>query len=167
MSNMWVTDVPWWQLVIRASVVFVAVLLLLRVSGKRQVGQMGMAQFVVLILISNAVQNAMNGGDNSLLAGVILAAVLIGWSVLFEVATYRSKRLENLIQGRPVLLIHNGQVLSDHLQHERLSVRELRVMLRRQGVHSFAEVAEAVLESDGYVSIIHKSDVGATPGRPA
>ncbi len=156
MGALWVTDLPWWNLAIRGSVVFVAILLLLRISGKRQVGQMGMAQFVVLLLISNAVQNAMNGGDNSLLAGLILATVLIAWSYLFEVITYRSKRLENLIQGRPRLLVHNGTILPEHLQRELLSERELRAILRRQGIHDLHEVQEAVLESDGYVSVIRK-----------
>ena len=149
MGALWVTDLPWWNLAIRGSVVFVAILLLLRISGKRQVGQMGMAQFVVLLLISNAVQNAMVGDDNSLLAGLILATVLIAWS-------YRSKRLENLIQGRPRLLVHNGTILPEHLQRELLSERELRAILRRQGIHDLHEVQEAVLESDGYVSVIRK-----------
>jgi uncharacterized membrane protein YcaP (DUF421 family) len=161
MGRLWVTDIPWWNLVIRATIVFVFILLLLRLSGKRQVGQMGIAQFVALLLISNAVQNAMNGGDNSLLGGLILAAVLILLSYLFEVVTYRSKRLENLIQGRPTLLVHHGKVLVEHLHRELLSLRELRAILRRQGIHDLGDVEEAVLESDGFVSVIHRSE---TPG---
>src|SRR5438270_5606910 len=100
------TDIPWWSLVIRAVVVYVAVLLLLRVAGKRQVGQMGMTEFVALLLISNAVQNAMNGGDNSLVGGLILAGVLIALATLFAYLTFRSSRFERAVQGRPTLLIH-------------------------------------------------------------
>ena len=159
MHNLWITDIPMWQLVIRGAVVFVAVLFLLRLSGKRQVGQLGIAQLVALLLISNAVQNSMNGGDNSITAGLVLAVVLIVLSYLVEVITYRSKTIENLVQGRPTLLIHQGRVITDHLRRELLSTRELRAILRRQGIHHLDEIEEAVLESDGYVSIVRKSEV--------
>src|SRR5205085_4558750 len=77
LRSLYVPDVPWWSLVIRAIVAYSFVLLLLRIAGKRQVGQMGMAEFVALLLISNAVQNSMNGGDNSLVGGLILAVFLL------------------------------------------------------------------------------------------
>jgi uncharacterized membrane protein YcaP (DUF421 family) len=163
MNALWIPGIPWWQLVIRAGVVFVAVLLLLRLSGKRQVGQMGIAQFVALLLISNAVQNSMNGGDNSLIGGLILAVVLILLSYAIEVFTYRSKRLENLIQGRPTLLIHQGKVLYKHLKRELLSPHELRAILRRQGIQDLSEIEEAVLESDGFVSVVKKSEAAEHP----
>src|SRR3954452_15771687 len=104
--GLFLTDVPWWSLVIRAGVVYVAVLLLLRIAGKRQVGQMGMTEFVALLLISNAVQNAMNGGDNSLIGGLILAAVIIALGTGFAYVSYRYPQVERLVQGRPTLLIH-------------------------------------------------------------
>jgi len=158
MDKLWITDIPCWHLVIRGAVVFVAVLFLLRLSGKRQVGQLGIAQLVALLLISNAVQNSMNGGDNSITAGLILAVVLIALSYLVEVITYRSKTIEKIIQGRPTLLIHQGKIITDHLRRELLSARELHAILRRQGIHHLDEIEEAVLESDGYVSVIRKSD---------
>src|SRR4051794_5477973 len=86
------TDIPWWNLVIRGVVVYAGVLLLLRIAGKRQVAQMGITEFVALLLISNAVQNAMNGGDNSLVGGLILAAVLIALASGFAYITYRWPR---------------------------------------------------------------------------
>ncbi|MCL2330374.1 MAG: DUF421 domain-containing protein [Phycisphaerae bacterium] len=159
MNDLWNLSIPWWNLAIRAIVTFVAVVFLLRIAGKRQVAQLGIGQLVALLLISNAVQNSMNGGDNSLVGGLILAVVLIVLSYLFELITYRSKRLENLIQGRPTLLIHHGKILDDHLRKEFLTVRELRAILRRQGVHNLNEVTEAILESDGYVSIFRKADI--------
>lgn len=158
MSDLWTLSVPWWNLVIRAAVVFLAVLFLLRMAGKRQVAQLGIGQLVALLLISNAVQNSMNGGDNSLAGGLILAVVLIILSYLFEVLTYRFKRLEHIIQGRPTLLIHHGKVLHEHLRRELLNFHELRAILRRQGIHDLGEITEAVLESDGFVSVIRKSE---------
>src|SRR2546421_1485602 len=115
LRELYITDIPWWSLVIRALVAYCFVLLLLRLAGKRQVGQMGMAEFVALLLISNAVQNSMNGGDNSLVGGLILAVVLLVMAHLFAWVTYRSRKLESILQGRPTLLIHRGKILHDHL----------------------------------------------------
>src|SRR4051812_29187835 len=96
-APMWkLHEVPWWEFVVRATVVYLVVMALLRLGGKRQVGQMGMAQLVALLLISNAVQNAMNGNDGSITGGVILAAVIMFWSYVFELLTSRSRRIENL-----------------------------------------------------------------------
>src|SRR3954466_14656785 len=112
MAVMWqLHDVKWWEFIVRASVVYLAVMALLRMGGKRQVGQMGMAQLVALLLISNAVQNAMNGNDGSITGGVILASVIMGWSYVFELITSRSRRFENLIQGRPTLLMRGGKLI--------------------------------------------------------
>jgi uncharacterized membrane protein YcaP (DUF421 family) len=146
-------DLPIWSLIVRAGVVYLAVLLLLRISGKRQIAQMGMSEFVALLLISNAVQNSMNGGDNSLIGGVILAVTLILLSWAFQYATFKSRKLEQLVQGRPTLLIHRGKVIVKHLDHELLTVRELKMILRKQGIHDLRDVCEAVLESDGFVSV--------------
>jgi uncharacterized membrane protein YcaP (DUF421 family) len=159
MDKLWlITDFPWWHLVIRAVVVYVAVLLLLRIAGKRQVGQLNMTQLVALLLISNAVQNSMNGGDNSITGGLISAVVLIVLSFFFTFLTYHSKDWENFIQGSPTLLIHHGRLLHENLRHELMSVRELRVLLRKQGIQELADIEEAVLESDGFISVIRKSD---------
>jgi uncharacterized membrane protein YcaP (DUF421 family) len=155
-------DLPWWNLALRGAIVYGSVILLLRIAGKRQIAQMGMTEFVALLLISNAVQNSMNGGDNSLVGGLILATVLITLSVACAYVTYRWKPVENLIQGRPTLLIHHGRILHDHLAKELLSVSELGHVLRKQGVHSFGEVEEAVLESDGFVSITRKNEPHGT-----
>src|SRR3954467_11258752 len=157
-QQLFLFDVPWWALLIRGAVVYVAIILLLRISGKRQVAQMGMSEFVALLLISNAVQNAMNGGDNSLVGGVLLAVTIISLSTGLQYATFRSRKLEQLIQGRPTLLIHRGRILTDHLKRELLTIRELRATLRKQGIHDLCDVDEAVLESDGFVSITRKSE---------
>ena len=152
-------DIPWWSLVLRAIIAYAGVLILLRLAGKRQVGNLAMPEFVALLLISNAVQNAMNGGDNSLVGGMVLAIVLIALSTAFAYATYHSPKLERLVQGRPTLLIHNGKLLHHHLAKELLSVRELKHLLRKQDIHDIHDIQEAVLESDGYISVIKKSEM--------
>src|SRR5438128_866941 len=102
------TTLPPWNLVLRGPVVYITILLLLRLGGKRQVEQMGTGEFVAILLISNAVQNAMNGGDNSLLGGLILAATLILLSAGVSYLMFKSKRWDAIIQGRPRLLIYQG-----------------------------------------------------------
>jgi uncharacterized membrane protein YcaP (DUF421 family) len=158
-SDLWSVSFPYWQFIVRAIVVYIAVLFLIRLGGKRQVGQMGIGEFVAILLISNAVQNSMNGGDNSITGGLVLAATIIGLSLLYAYSTYRSRRIEIILQGRPTLLIHNGKVLEDNLHKEWLTVHELRALLRKQGVHDLHEIATAILESDGYISVTRKDEV--------
>ena len=146
------------EFVIRASTVFLFVLILLRIAGKRQMGQMSATEFVALLLISNAVQNAMNGGDNSLLAGFILAGTLIFVSWLISLLTFRYRRFRIIFEGTPTLLIHKGTLIEPNLVKERLPRTELIVLLRKQGIHHFNEVQTAVLEADGSLSITKTSD---------
>ena len=141
------------NLIVRAVVVYLAVLLLLRISGKRQMGQMGPTEFVAILLISNAVQNSMNGGDNSLLGGLLLAAVLVALSALISYLTYKSRVFSTIFEGTPTLLVHNGKLIHRHLARERMSESELRTLLRKQGVHNIGEVETAILESDGTFSV--------------
>lgn len=152
-----------WVLLIRALVVYLSVLLLLRISGKRQLGQMSATEFVAILLISNAVQNAMNGGDNSLVAGLWLAVILIALSTSITVLTYRSKFFSVVFEGTPTLLIHKGKLLHKHMAQERLNEAELRSLLRKQGVHHVAEIETAILEADGTLSITKTGDIHASP----
>ena len=100
--GMWVLDVPWYELVARAVLVYLFLLVLLRLTGKRQVGQLAPFDLVLLLILSNAVQNAMNGGDNSFTAGALSAAVLVAVNGLVGYATFRSKWLEGLVEGTGV-----------------------------------------------------------------
>lgn len=147
------------NLTIRAVVVYLAVLLLLRVSGKRQMGQMGPTEFVAILLISNAVQNAMNGGDNSLLGGLWLAAILIFMSWLISMLTFRSHKFSVLFEGTPTVLVHKGEVVEKNLAKERVTHSELKSMLRRQGIQSISEIHAAILEADGQLSITRVSEL--------
>jgi uncharacterized membrane protein YcaP (DUF421 family) len=152
-------QVPGFELILRAAVVYVAVLVLLRLSGKRQVGQMGPTEFVAILLISNAVQNAMNGGDNSLMGGLILAVALIALSAVISFLTFKNRTFRGLFEGTPRLLIHNGAPVEQNLHRELISTGELHTLLRRQGIHQVKDVRSAVLESDGTLSIIRESDL--------
>src|SRR5437773_5636960 len=105
--------VPWWELIVRALIVYAFLIVLLRLTGKRQVGQLAPFDLVLLLVLSNAVQNSMNGGDNSLIGGLISAATLVGLNQIVGHITYRSKKLEAFIEGRPQVLVHNGMLFED------------------------------------------------------
>lgn len=157
-ANLTQLNLPVLNLIIRVSIVYLAILLLLRISGKRQLGQMGATEFVSILLISNAVQNSMNGGDNSLVGGLVLAAALIALSTLISYLTYRSRLFSRIFEGTPTLLIHKGKLIRQNLQKERLSITELKVLLRKQGVHEYGNVDTAVLEADGTLSVTRKDE---------
>src|ERR1700693_1910467 len=100
--------IPIWELILRGVVVYAFLLVLLRITGKRQVGQLAPFDLVLLLVLSNAVQNSMNGGDNSVTGGLISATTLIVVNYSVGLLTFKSKRMEEIIEGRPIVLIHNG-----------------------------------------------------------
>jgi uncharacterized membrane protein YcaP (DUF421 family) len=147
-------SVPWWELVIRAIVVYVILLTLLRLTGKRQVGQLSPFDLVLLLILSNAVQNSMNAGDNSLLGGIISAGVLVGLNYVIGVVTFRSRKLENLIEGQPQVLIFNGVLFTQVMARAQLPRHDLDSALRQHGCDRHEEVKLAVLEDNGAISVI-------------
>ncbi len=153
-SNMLDIKVQVPELILRSLIVYVFLLLLLRVSGKRQIGQLAPFDLVLLLVLSNAVQNSMNAGDNSLLGGLISAATLIFLNFLVGYVTFRSKKLENLIEGRPQLLIHNGILFSEVMNKSQLTHHELDAALRDAGCASIEEVHSAILENNGIISVV-------------
>jgi uncharacterized membrane protein YcaP (DUF421 family) len=151
---MWKLSVAWWELIVRGVIVYVFLLVMLRISGKRQVGQLAPFDLVLLLVLSNAVQNSMNAGDNSLVGGLISAATLIGANYLVGLATYRSKTLEAIVEGRPQLLIHNGRVFEEEMARAKLTHHELIAALRRAGCEHADDVHTAVLENNGAISVV-------------
>ena len=150
---MWQMSVPWWEFVVRAIVVFVFLMVLLRITGRRQVGQLAPFDLVLLLVLSNALQNAMNGGDNSITGGVLSAVTLVSINWIVGYATFRSKRLARAIEGKPEVLIHNGHVYRDVMTRERLTQSELDAALRRAGCASVEDVHFAMLENNGQISV--------------
>ena len=151
---MWSMTVPWWELVIRGVVVYVFILTLLRISGKRQIGQLAPFDLVLLLVLSNAVQNSMNGGYNSLVGGLISAATLIGLNCLVGLLTFHSKKLEGIIEGRPQILVHNGKLFKDVMAGAKLTHHELDAALRQAGCACVEDVHSAILENNGSISVV-------------
>ena len=128
----------------------------MRITGKRQVGQLAPFDLVLLLVLSNAVQNSMNGGDNSLVGGLISATTLIALNYLIGYATFRSKRLESIIEGRPQVLIHNGRLFEDVMDRAKLTHHELEAALRQAGCANIGDCHSAILENNGAVSVVQK-----------
>jgi uncharacterized membrane protein YcaP (DUF421 family) len=152
-AEMFQLAIPWFEFILRAVVVYAFLLVLLRLTGKRQVGQLAPFDLVLLLVLSNAVQNSMNGGDNSLIGGLISAATLVLLNFTVGQATYRNKRLEALIEGRPQILVHNGKLFEDVLIRAQMTHHELNAALRRSGCTTVEDVHLAVLENNGQISV--------------
>jgi uncharacterized membrane protein YcaP (DUF421 family) len=150
---MWKLAVPWWELVARAVIIYVFLLVILRMTGRRQVGQLAPFDLVLLLVLSNGVQNAINAGDNSLTAGIVLSVTLIALNVTMANVTWRWRKLEALIEGKPRLLIHNGKMVQQGLAKERITRHEMMAALRDAGVSKIEEVQTAVLETNGHISV--------------
>jgi uncharacterized membrane protein YcaP (DUF421 family) len=163
---MWQLSFPWWHFVVRAVVVYFFMLVLLRMTGRRQVGQLAPFDLVLLLILSNAVQNAMNANDGSLTAGFILATTLVVLNGLVGRLTFHNKRLEALLEGRPEVLIYEGKVFKNILDREKISDLDLITALRATGCESTEDVHLAILENNGHVSVLRKTDEtkgGSTP----
>lgn len=153
---MWHLSSPWWELVLRGVIVYVFLLVLLRITGKRQVGQLAPFDLVMLLILSNAVQNSMNAGDNSLLAGLILATTLILLNHFVGYLSFRNARIEIFMEGRPEVLISDGKVFKDVLDRHQISQLELETAVRNGGCERVDDVHLAVLENNGHVSVLAK-----------
>lgn len=156
---------PWWEIILRTALVYIVVLVLLRVAGKRELGQMSPVDLVVILVIANAVQNAMTGGDNSLIGGVIAATTLVAVNIAFKRVGHRLPYLEHLFESEPTPLVRNGILMKGNLERENVEEDELKMAAREHGIEDLAGVDSAYLERDGSISIIAKGATGKGAGR--
>jgi uncharacterized membrane protein YcaP (DUF421 family) len=150
------SDLP--SVVLRTGIVYVCLVLGFRIFGKREAGQLSTLDLVVLLVIANAVQNAMVGENTSLLAGLIAAFVILILDLALHAAANRWEPLRDALDGEPTLLVDHGVVLMDNLRHEGISDRELQVALRQNQLLSPDEALYVFLETNGQISVIPKRD---------
>ena len=156
MNELFQLSAPWWVFVLRATAIYALVMVLVRVSGKRAVGQFTPFDLVLLILIGNAVQNGINGGDNSMTGALIMATTLVALNYGVAWVTARNRRAEILVEGVPVVLARNGKLFKSVLLRELVSTSDFDEALRLNGVESLDEVQLALLETNGSISVISK-----------
>lgn len=142
------------QIILRTLAVYAAVVFGLRVFGKRELGQMTPFDLVLLLTLSNAVQNAMTGGDNSLTGGLVSAATLLFVNWVRIKLGFKLPELRKLFVGEPRLLVHDGAILVSNMRREGLDIDDVLEAAREHGIDKIDEIGEAMLEVDGTISII-------------
>jgi uncharacterized membrane protein YcaP (DUF421 family) len=147
------------EILLRTLTVYFVVLVGVRLTGKREVGMMTPFDLTLLLLLSNSVQNAMTGPDNSLIGGIVAALTLLGLNYAIAEGAGMNRKFRKFVQGQPSLLVHDGQVISAHMAKEHVSMDELMRALREHGVGLVDDVAIAVLEVDGSISVLKYDDV--------
>lgn len=148
-------ELPWWEFAVRGAVVYFALLLLVRASGKRTVGQFTPFDLVVVLLVSEGASNALVGGDESIGGGLLVAATLIGLNLLVAYATSRSRKLEMLFEGEAILVGRDGRFFKEVLKRHRVGHGDVERSLREADC-DLAEMQYAFLEIDGTLSIQKK-----------
>ena len=163
MPSIWIPEISVAEKVLRSVAVYLFLLLAFRFTGKRQVGQLTPFDLVLLLIISNVVQNAVIGNDNSLGGGLIGAVTILALNYAVVEVAYRFKRARRLLEAQPTLLIHNGRVLHENLRRERVTLDELMAALRKHGVVEPARARFAVLEESGEISVVAREADSAHP----
>jgi len=145
---------PYLDIVGRSVAVYIFIIIGIKVFGKKELSQLSIVDLVFILLISNAVQNAMVGPSTSLGGGIVAAASLFAVNYILKQFLFREKKINEWLQGSPVMLIHDGKIIQQHLKDEKITAEELEEAVREHGVASIAEVNLAVLEVDGNISIL-------------
>ena len=160
LNDMLVPGIPILEKVIRTVIVYAALIIGLRLAGKRELAQLNPFDLVVLLTISNTVQNAIIGNDNSLLGGLIGVATLLFLNYLVVRFIFSNGKIETLVEGREDTLIDHGQIKDTELKRELITHSELEIAAHKQGIGSLEEVERAVLEPEGGISfILRKPDL--------
>jgi uncharacterized membrane protein YcaP (DUF421 family) len=148
-----VPNVNWWELSLRAIVTYAALLVALRIFGKREVGQFTLYDLVFVLLVANALQPAMTGPDNSLTGGLVLIAALVGANAIVS-RLDRLPRLHRMFSASPAVIIKEGQYLPEVLKREGVTQMECEMAIREHGMETAKDVSLGVLEPDGTISIV-------------
>lgn len=145
---------PYLDIALRSLAVYAFMLIAIRLTGKKEFSQLNTIDVVLILLISNAVQNAMVGNNTSLLGGLAAAAVLFMLNYILKKVAFKNKKIRELIFEHPEILIHNGKLNFDKLSHLGISDEELKEAMREHGVEHYKDVKLAIFEVDGNISII-------------
>jgi uncharacterized membrane protein YcaP (DUF421 family) len=147
-------DVPVLEIILRGSLIYITLFVLLRVVLKRQTGSLRMTDLLLITLIADASQNAMAGEYRSISSGIVLASTIIFWSYAFDWLTFKFSWFRRLAEPPPLRLIQDGKLLRKNMRSELITEDELKSQLREQGLEDWGQVQEAFMESDGHISIV-------------
>jgi uncharacterized membrane protein YcaP (DUF421 family) len=153
---MFQSSTPLLEIVLRVSLVFVGVFVLLRVVGKKEIGQLAPMDFLAMLLLSETVSPALTRQDSSVTASLVAAGTLIGLTLAIDWVAYRWRGVARVVQGVPQVLIHDGKVVADVQRREKLSDEEVQSALRREGVEHASDVRLAVVEPSGRITVVRR-----------
>lgn len=151
---MWQMTSPWYEPVIRSFVVYFFIFLVVRIIGKKKLGEFAPFEVILLLIMGVSVQNAVIGNDHSITAGIICVAVLGSLNIIINNLTYRFRWFEKIIEGQPEVIILNGKIHRKILEKEKISDAELFEALREHEIMNAEDVKCAILEADGKISVI-------------
>jgi uncharacterized membrane protein YcaP (DUF421 family) len=154
--DMFVITLPILEKILRPVIVYFFLVVMLRLSGKRELVQLNPFDLVVLLTLSNTVQNAIIGDDNSVSGGLLGATSLLAVNYLVVRFLYKHKELDQIVEGRADILIENGKLRPEHLKKELITTAQLEAAARKQGFGSLSEVDQCILEPGGTLSFIGK-----------
>ncbi|UXI69864.1 DUF421 domain-containing protein [Tahibacter amnicola] len=147
-------SLPWWHFVVRGAVVYLVLMVLVRIAGKRTVGEFTPFDLLVVILIGETTQGALTGGDNSVLGAIIVAATLVALNYGVGFASTRSRLIDTLTEGEPVIVVRDGRILHKAMRRNNLPESDLEEALRKADVTDPADVQLAVLETNGEITVV-------------
>ena len=147
-------EVPLWETIVRGSAVYLGLFAIFRFVVRRDIGAVGIADILVVVLVADAAQNAMAGSYTTITDGLLLVATLIFWNVLFDWLAYRFPAFERFAQASAVPLVRHGRYLRANMRREMVTQSDLEAKLRGQGIDDVRDVAKATLESDGNITVV-------------
>ena len=148
-------DLPWWEFILRGVIVYAVLMVMVRISGRRTIGQFTPFDLLIVMLLSEAVSGSLNGGDTGVTGGLIVAATLVALNIVLASLTARSRKMSDIIEGRPVLLGRDGELFKDVLEKCKLSEKEVEETLRHNDM-ALAETQTIFLEPDGEITVQKK-----------
>lgn len=165
MEELFRLSVSPWELIARGTLIFWFLFAIFRFVMHRDVGSVGLADVLVLVLIADAAQNAMSGGYESVTDGVILISTIVVWNYLLDWGAYRFEWVRRVAEPPPLLLVRSGRIVRQNLRREMMTVDDLMAKLREHGVDDLAQVRKAFMEGDGAVTVIRWRDARPKPAQ--
>lgn len=154
-------QLPWWEFIVRGAVIYSVLLVMVRISGRRTVGQFRPFDLLVIMLLSESVSNSLSGSDESLSGGLIVAATLIALNTLVATVTARSRTVARIVDGTPILLGRDGQVFQQARRAARVTEGDIEQALHEADC-SLEDAQYIFLESDGSICILQKTPAAQT-----
>lgn len=165
-TQVFIPSVPLLELFVRGTLMYAAILVLLRVLAKRNLGALGLQDMLLIMLIADAAQSGMAGDYRSVPEGIFLCATIVSWSYFLDWLSLRSSRVRRLLEPPPIALVRDGRIQRRNLRQEMISQDELMSNLRVQGIEDLNAIKVAFLEPDGEISVIKEKPAGETKRRP-